>query len=132
MIVIDENANEAVRTGDPNAVLRGWILRQLSKGETVVGVDGDVVTPETVDWHLDQAGDDFEDVFSGFLVVGDDMEGKVGVAIGFSSADRQSFAMPWPEALEDDFLGNGDPTVYKTAGVPEGKVVKGEVEVLPE
>lgn len=42
--------------------------------------------------------------------------------------------MPWPEALDDkdEFLGNGDPTVYKTVGVPVGVPVKGETFVLPE
>jgi hypothetical protein len=135
MIVVNEITREAVRTDEPKKQLREWILRELPKGQ-IIGLEGEEVTFENIDGMLAHLNDECDtggdDVFSGFLVVADHEEGSTGIGVGFSSSDRCSMVLRWPEALdEEDFLGNGDPTVYKTAGVPTGVVVKGETELLP-
>jgi hypothetical protein len=133
MIVIDSWENEAVRTDDALGQLKIWLLRQIRKPSEVIGFEGEPVTEENIDAQIASivaAGVLCEYAFDGFLVLTDDDEGSEGVAVGFSSADRNSFAMPWPEARDDDeFLGNGDPMVYKIAGVPEGTVVRGHEEI---
>jgi hypothetical protein len=135
-IVINEHTNEAVRTADPSAQLKKWILSQVQAGTDIIGIEGEEVTLENIDEQLGQMDEDMttggDEVFSGFMVCSEGEEGSEGIAVGFSSADRQAFPMAWPEFLEEDeFTGNGDPTVYKTTGVPTGTVVKGETVVLP-
>lgn len=129
-IVIDLYDNTAVRTDNVREAYKAVVLRHLDKGVILCGEDA---TEENVDELLGEhpAYDVLANACSEILVV--EEEGSEGVAVGFSSADRESFSMPWPEALEeDDFLGNGDPTVFKTVGVAEGVTVKGETFVLPE
>ena len=133
MIVIDSWENEAVQTDDALGQLRTWLLRQIRKPSEVIGFEGEPVTEENIDAQIAAvvaAGVLCEYAFDGFLVVTDDDEGSEGVAVGFSSADRNSFSMPWPEARYDGgFLGNGDPMVYKTAIVPAGTIVQGHEEI---
>jgi hypothetical protein len=60
----------------------------------------------------------------GYLVDGiisctDADEGTEGFFMAFSSADRSNFMGPWPTK---EWLGNGDPVIFKTRGVQEGTV----------
>ena len=140
-IVFNEFTNEAVKTEDPRSVLREWVAKEAEKqGErAILGWDAEFVTKENLDWHFEQLGPDgglseWDQAFTGFMVLSDveDHEGSEGIAVGFSSSDRESFPMPWPESKEtEDFLGNGDPMVYKTVGVGPGVIVKGVEEILP-
>lgn len=128
-IVVDSWEHEAVKTSDPVSVLKTMILRQLGKGNAIVGLDGENVTQANIDQQLAQASQDayaLAEAFSGFLVASSDDEGAEGIGVGFSSGDRAEFAFPWPPPEDpDEFYGNGDPMVYKTTGISEGQAVQG-------
>lgn len=82
-----------------------------------------------------QLGYDIEDLYleqnSDFISLGklvdgiishtSDEEGSEGFFVGIDSGSRSSFSGKWP-ADKDDITGNGNPTVFKTAGVAEGIV----------
>jgi hypothetical protein len=128
-MVIDEYADEAILTATPLTELRDRIVQRIARGQETLGYDGEEVTPENFELHVcNRALDEWED-FTGFLLIPADSAtvGPKGVALGFSSADRQSFAFPWPQNLHDgEFYGNGDPVVYdpKVIGVPvKGRTV---------
>jgi hypothetical protein len=130
MILINEYDNTAVRCeGDGEAELLAALTDLVRKGTEVIGgEDGEALTEETVgpavawakaEGFLDEA---FDAVFL------TEEEGGEGVACCFSSADRSCFAVPWPPG-PDEWLGNGDAVVYRTAGVPAGVPVEGVSEV---
>jgi hypothetical protein len=127
-IVINSYSNIAIRTPDVRGQLKKWLM-ELS-GE-VMGVDGETVTAENIDSQLSSVDDDMiGETFDGFLVCSDEDEGTEGIAVGFSSSDRSSFAFPWPVPEVDGFWGNGDPVFYKTVGVADGVEIKGEDVLL--
>lgn len=136
MIIIDLYENVAIRTDDARETWKERVILQLRKGNEVIAFGKDICE-ETIDSVFDEfvpEGADvlleLEEACSGILVVDDDEEGEVGVAIGFSSAERCSFPMPWPDAFgnEDEDLGAGDPTVFETVGVANGVPVKGQIK----
>jgi hypothetical protein len=139
MIVIDEMVNEAVKTNEPKRWLKTWVAREIEKNgdKAVLGIDGEFVTKENIDWHFEQIDDECEsggeEIFTGFLVCEDYDAGSEGIAVGFCSSDRAPLVFQWPEGLtEEEFLGNGDPTVYAITPTTENElVVKGETKILP-
>ena len=133
MIMINDWDGTAVRCESNGAKEIKEALRALVKKgvEVIWGTDAETMTEDRIDLAVDGAvawGVDLSEAFGSVWVT--EEEGNDGVAICYSSADRNSFAVSWP-ADEDDWLGNGDPMVYKTAGVAPGVVVKGEEWIDP-
>lgn len=127
-IVIDTWASEAVRTSDPAGEIASRIRRHAEEGNELSGEDGEPVEEGDEDRQaaLVVSG---EIEIDGLLLTQE--EGSEGVAVGFDSSARAPFAMPWP-APEGAYLGNGDVTVYATAGRADGEAVPGREETLPE